>query len=96
MPKSFMLIDVDEDAKETIGDEIKGHDATSKLYFVVNDSNNESFNYDIIVETTSDTKKGLNEAEAAIRTIPGVRSTLTLEVIEGEEDRHKSERPLQI
>jgi hypothetical protein len=91
-----MLIDVDEDAKETIGQQIKGHHATSKLYFVVNDSNNERINYDIIVETTSLTKKGLNEAEAAIRTIPGIRSTLTLEVVEAEEDRHKNGRPLQI
>jgi hypothetical protein len=91
-----MLIDTDEDAKETIEDEIKGHHTTSKLYIVVNDSNNESINYDIIVEIISDTKKGLNDAEAEIRTIPGIRSTLTLEVVEGQEDRHKYRRPLQI
>jgi hypothetical protein len=92
-----MLIDVDEDAKEAIEDEIKRrHDATSKIYIVTNDNNNERINYDIIVETTSDTKKGLNGAEAEIRTIPGIRSTLTLEVIEEQEDRHKNARPLQI
>jgi pyruvate-formate lyase len=95
MAKSFMLIDVDEDAKETVRDEIRDHHATCKLYTVVDDGNEESINYDIIVEIKSDTKKGLNDAEAEIRSIKRIRSTLTLEVIEGKEDRRKY-KPLQI
>lgn len=86
MTKSFILIEVDEDLKEEVREAIRKHPAVSGVYTVVDGGDNESIIYDIVVELVAETRRHLDDAESEIRTRKGVRSTLTLEVIE-EEDR---------
>lgn len=87
MTKSFILIEVDEDLKEEVREAIRKHPAVSGVYTVVDGGDNESIIYDIVVELVAETRRDLDDAESEIRTRKGVRSTLTLEVIEEEEDR---------
>ena len=82
MTKSFILIALDEELKETVIDAIKRHPAVSGVYTVIDGGDDESVIYDIVVKVEADTRDDLDEAETEIRTRKEVRSTLTLEVIE--------------
>jgi uncharacterized protein with GYD domain len=86
MAKSFILIETDEEFKETIKDAIRRHSAVSGVYTVVPGRNDEKIIYDIVVKVEADTRQDLDNAESEIRTRKEVRSTLTLEVIEKEEE----------
>ena len=87
MIKSFMLIEVDEHLKEATKEAIRQNPAVSGVYIVVDDGSDEqSVIYDIIVKIEADTRRDLDDAESEIRTRKEVRSTLTLEVIEKEDD----------
>jgi DNA-binding Lrp family transcriptional regulator len=88
VPKAFVLINVDQDAKREIIKEIRERPETSEVYTIQSDS------YDIIAKFDAKTKETLHEAVASIRTIDGVKSTLTMDVIENKQ--HKKSRPLQI
>lgn len=90
MAKSFILIEADEEFKETVKDAIRRHSAVSAVYTVVPARNDENIIYDIVVEVEADTRQDLNNAESEIRTRKEVRSTLTLEVIEKEEGLNRS------
>ena len=98
MTKSFILIEVDEDLKEVVKDAIRRHPAVSGVYTVVDGGDDESIIYDMVVKVEADTRKHLEDAESEIRTSKEVRSTLTLEVIEKDDDAISSSknRPLQI
>ena len=82
MTKSFILIEVDKELKETVRDAIGRHPAVSGVYTVIDGGDDESVIYDIVVKVEADTRKDLDDAETQIRTRKEVRSTLTLEVIE--------------
>ena len=84
MPKSFIIIEVDEDLKEIVKDAIRKHPEVSAVYTVVDDGDEERISYDIIVKVEADSTKDLDDAESQIRTRKEVRSSLTLEVIEKE------------
>jgi divalent metal cation (Fe/Co/Zn/Cd) transporter len=84
MPKSFIIIDVDENLKETVKDAIKKHPCVSAVYTVVDDADGERIIYDIIVKVEADSTTDLDDAESQIRTRKEVRSSLTLEVIKKE------------
>lgn len=88
VPKAFVLINVDQDAKREIIKEIRERPETSEVHTIQSDS------YDIIAMFDAETKETLHEAVASIRTIDGVKSTLTMDVIENKQ--HKKSRPLQI
>jgi putative lipoic acid-binding regulatory protein len=90
MAKSFILIEADEDFKETVKDAIRKHSAVSAVYTVVPTRSDEKIIYDIVVEVEADTRQDLDNAESEIRTRKEVRSTLTLEVIEKEERLNRS------
>src|SRR5919112_199359 len=90
MTKSFILIEVDEDLKEVVKDAIGRHPAVSGVYTVVDGGDEESVIYDIVVKVEADTRRELDDAESEIRTRKEVRSTLTLEVIEGEDTANRS------
>ena len=99
MTKSFILIEVDEDLKEVVKDAIRRHPAVSGVYTVVDGGDDESIIYDIVVKVETDTRNDLEEAESEIRTRKEVRSTLTLEVIEKDDDiaiSSSKNKPLQI
>ena len=85
MPKSFIIIDVDEDLKEIVEDAIRKHPDVSAVYMVVDDVEENRTGYDIIVKVEADSTKDLDEVESQIRTRKEVRSSLTLEVIEKED-----------
>jgi DNA-binding Lrp family transcriptional regulator len=85
MPKSFIIIEVDEDLKEIVKDAIRKHPEVSAVYTVVDDGDEERISYDIIVKVEADSTKDLDDAESQIRTRKEVRSSLTLEVIEKED-----------
>jgi DNA-binding Lrp family transcriptional regulator len=85
MPKSFIIIEVDEDLKEIVKDAIRKHPEVSAVYTVVDDGEEERISYDIIVKVEADSTKDLDDAESQIRTRKEVRSSLTLEVIEKED-----------
>lgn len=85
MPKSFIIIEVDEDLKEIVKDAIRKHPEVSAAYTVVDDGEEERISYDIIVKVEADSTKDLDDAESQIRTRKEVRSSLTLEVIEKED-----------
>lgn len=87
MAKSFILIEADEELKEAVKDAIRRHPAVSGVYTVVRDGDDENVIYDIVVKVEANTRQDLNDAESEIRTRKEVRSTLTLEVIEKEEER---------
>jgi hypothetical protein len=78
MTKSFILIEVDEDP------------AVSGVYMVIDGGDEESVIYDIVVKVEADTRRDLDDAESEIRTRKEVRSTLTLEVVEGEDTANRS------
>ena len=86
VPKAFVLVNVDQDARDDVMEEIRKSEA-SEVYSTQSDT------YDLIVKFEADTKETLHEAVTSIRTIDGVKSTLTMDVIENE---HKRSRPLQI
>ena len=90
MAKSFILIETDEEFKETIKDVIRRHSAVSGVYTVVPDRGDENIIYDIIVKVEADTRQDLDNAESEIRTRKEIRSTLTLEVIEKVEGEEKT------
>jgi uncharacterized protein with GYD domain len=90
MAKSFILIEADEEFKETVKDAIRRHSAVSAVYTVVPTRSDEKIIYDIVVEVEADTRQDLDNAESEIRTRKEVRSTLTLEVIEKEERLNRS------
>ena len=90
MTKSFILIEVDEDLKEATKEAIRKHPAVSGVYTVVDGGDEESIIYDIVVKVEADTRRDLDDAESEIRTRKEVRSTLTLEVIEGEDTANSS------
>jgi hypothetical protein len=98
MAKSFILIEADEELKEAVKDAIRRHPAVSGVYTVVRDADDENVIYDIVVKVEADTRQDLNDAESEIRTRKEVRSTLTLEVIEKEEEKmnHSKNNYLQI
>jgi DNA-binding Lrp family transcriptional regulator len=85
MPKSFIIIEVDEDLNEIVKDAIRKHPDVSAVYTVVDDGEEERISYDIIVKVEADSTKDLDDAESQIRTRKEVRSSLTLEVIEKED-----------
>jgi hypothetical protein len=91
MPKSFIIIDVDEDLKEMVKDAIRKHPYVSAVYTVVDDGEEERIIYDIIVKVEADSTRDLDDAESQIRTRKEIRSSLTLEVIE-KEDTDRSRR----
>jgi len=90
MTKSFILIEVDEHLKEATKEAIRQHPAVSGVYTVVDGGDEESVIYDIVVKVEADTRRDLDHAESEIRTRKEVRSTLTLEVIEGEDTDNRS------
>ena len=90
MAKSFILIEAEEEFKETVKDAIRRHSAVSAVYTVVPTRSDEKIIYDIVVEVEADTRQDLDDAESEIRTRKEVRSTLTLEVIEKEERLNRS------
>ena len=90
MTKSFILIEVDERLKDATAESIRKHPSVSGVYTVIDGGDEESVIYDIVVKVEADTRKDLNDAESEIRTRKEVRSTLTLEVIEGEDTANRS------
>jgi hypothetical protein len=60
------------------------------VYMVIDGGDEESVIYDIVVKVEADTRRDLDDAESEIRTRKEVRSTLTLEVIEGEDTANRS------
>ncbi len=90
MAKSFILIETDEELKETAKDAIRRHPAVSGVYMVVRADDDDNVIYDIVVKVEANTRQDLNDAESQIRTRKEVRSTLTLEVIEKEETLKRS------
>jgi uncharacterized protein with GYD domain len=97
MAKSFILIETDEEMKETVKDVIRRHPAVSAVYMVVRAGGDKNVIYDIIVKVEANTRQALDDAESEIRTRKEVRSTLTLEVIEEEETvNHNRNRFLQL
>jgi hypothetical protein len=90
MTKSFILIEVDKELKETVRDAIGRHPAVSGVYTVIDGGDDESVIYDIVVKVEADTRKDLDDAETQIRTRKEVRSTLTLEVIEKDDTAIRS------
>jgi hypothetical protein len=86
MAKSFILVETDEELKEIVKDAIRRHPAVSGVYTVVRAGYDENVIYDIVVKVEADTRQDLDDAESEIRTRKDVRSTLTLEVIEKEEE----------
>ncbi len=97
MAKSFILIETDEEMKETVKDVIRRHHAVSAVYTVVRAGGDDNVIYDIVVKVEADTRQDLDDAESEIRTRKDVRSTLTLEVIEEEETvNHNRNRYLQL
>jgi hypothetical protein len=90
MTKSFILIEVDEDLKEATKEAIRKHPAVSGVYTVIDGGDEESVIYDMIVKVEADTRGDLDDAESEIRTRKELRSTLTLEVIEGEDTANRS------
>jgi hypothetical protein len=90
MAKSFILIETDEELKETLKDAVRKHPAVSGVYTVLRGSDDENIIYDIVVKVEADTRQDLDDAESEIRTRKDVRSTLTLEVIEKEGTRDYS------
>jgi uncharacterized protein with GYD domain len=94
MAKSFILIETDEEFKETIKDAIRRHSAVSGVYTVVPGHDDENIIYDIVVKVEADTRQDLDNAESEIRTRKEIRSTLTLEVIEKEEEEEQEEETL--
>jgi DNA-binding Lrp family transcriptional regulator len=92
MPKSLMLIGVDPGADKEVLEEVKDHPAISQAYRIIDD---ESEMYSIIAKVESGTREDLDAIETKIRRIEQVRSTLTLEIVEGERDGNQS-KPLQI
>ncbi|AFU60261.1 putative transcriptional regulator, AsnC family [Candidatus Nitrososphaera gargensis Ga9.2] len=91
MPKSLMLIGVDLGADKEVLEEVRDHAAISEAYRIIED---ESEMYSIIAKVESDTRDDLDAIETKIRRIEQVRSTLTLEIIEGKRDNES--RPLQL
>jgi hypothetical protein len=57
---------------------------------VIDGGDEESVIYDIVVKVEADTRRDLDDAESEIRTRREVRSTLTLEVVEGEDTANRS------
>jgi hypothetical protein len=57
---------------------------------VIDGGDEESVIYDIVVKVEADTRRDLDDAESEIRTRKEVRSTLTLEVVEGEDTANRS------
>ena len=86
MAKSFILVETDEEVKEIVKDAIRRHPAVSGVYTVLSAGYDENVIYDIVVKVEANTRQDLDDAESEIRTRKDVRSTLTLEVIEKEED----------
>lgn len=91
MPKSLMLIGVDPGSDKEVLEEVRDQPAISEAYRIIDD---ESEMYSIIAKVESDTRDDLDAIETKIRRIEQVRSTLTLEIIEGKRDGES--RPLQI
>jgi hypothetical protein len=60
------------------------------VYTVIDGGDEESVIYDIVVKVEADTRRDLDDAESEIRTRREVRSTLTLEVVEGEDTANRS------
>ncbi|MDQ4101956.1 MAG: hypothetical protein M3115_07220, partial [Thermoproteota archaeon] len=84
MAKSFILIEADEERKETVKEAVRRHPAVSGVYTVLRSNDDENLIYDIVVKVEANTRQDLDDAESEIRTRKDVRSTLTLEVIEKE------------
>lgn len=94
MTKSFILIEADEEQKEEVKEAIRKHPAVSDVYTVVDGGDNESVIYDIVVDLVAETRRDLDDAESEIRTRKGVRSSLTLEVIEEKKEQEEEDRAI--
>jgi hypothetical protein len=81
MPKSFIIIDVDEDLKNS-GRCLRKHAAVSAVDVVLDDGEQNRNGYDIVVKVEADSMRDLDEVELKIRTRKEVRSSLTVEVME--------------
>ena len=76
MPKAFVLINVESGAEQEIVDELKKIDGVEEAYF--------SYGvYDIITKVKAETMEQLKDmVTKQVRTLPKVRSTLTLIMME--------------
>jgi DNA-binding Lrp family transcriptional regulator len=76
MPKAFVLINVESGSEDEVLRELKGVEGVEEAYF--------SYGvYDIITKIKSDTMEQLKEmVTRQVRTLPKVRSTLTLIMME--------------
>ncbi|HMK94894.1 MAG TPA: Lrp/AsnC ligand binding domain-containing protein [Candidatus Limnocylindrales bacterium] len=77
MPKAFVLINVESGSEEEVLEQIKKIEGVDEAYF--------SYGvYDLIAKIKAETMENLKEMVShKMRTIPKVRSTLTLIMMEG-------------
>jgi DNA-binding Lrp family transcriptional regulator len=76
MPKAFVLINVESGSEDEVLKELKGIEGVEEAYF--------SYGvYDIITKIKAETMEQLKEmVTRRVRTLPKVRSTLTLIIME--------------
>lgn len=86
MPKAFVLIDVNPGAKKKVLSEL-GRNPEIKIHPVVGGS------YDAIAEVDAESKDDFDDAIISIRSIEEIRSTITMDVVDGKGSKTK---PLQI
>lgn len=78
MPKAFVLVNVESGAEHEVLDRIKGVEGVEEAYF--------SYGvYDIVTKIQAETMEKLKDmVTRQIRTLPNVRSTLTLIIMDTE------------
>jgi DNA-binding Lrp family transcriptional regulator len=76
MPRAFMVINVESGSEDEVLRELKGIDGVEEAYFAYGA-------YDIITKIKANTMEQLKEMiTRRVRTLPKVRSTLTLIIME--------------
>lgn len=87
MPKAFVLIDVDPGAQKKVLSELEGSPEI-KVHLVMGGT------YDAIAEVEAESEDDFDDVIASIRSIEEVRSTITMDVVDGKNGGKT--KPLQI
>lgn len=86
MPKAFVLIDFDPGAKKKVLSELE-RNPEIKIHPVAGGA------YDAIAEVEAESEDDFDEAIISIRSIEEIRSTITMDVVDG---KNRKTKPLQI
>ncbi len=76
MPQAFVVLSVDPEAMNGIGDDIMSKACLPQVYHTHREK------YDVLVKLTAGSKQDLQDAIISIEALDGVRSTVTMHVIQ--------------